>query len=472
MRKMLNWIKGNSKKNEEGAVFILTAFFIIILLVFAAFAIDFGMIYFERNRLQGAVDAASRAASIIMANEDKYGKDVEKRKEKCVEEINYLFEANGYDLSELDYDINFEEVGEDEKKDIAVSVDARIDVDMGFAKVLNIDTLPAVSGGTAVTEVTVVEGKKTTVDVVFILDLSSSMFKYQGRYTGRFVPMVEAVNSCIDIIMKENPENRIAIVSYAGANSETGSILDLTDSPRNPYSTRGYTSFVPNYIGYKGEGINRDGSANPVYLYTKDNPSGKKYTNGGTYIQYGIVQGGRLLWDAASNDSDTNHRFPAMFILTDGEATLYNSDYCNFNPNTYLRTGSVNYQNNPEVVSYYTMRTAMHWKQMLTDKYTERNGEYTPCRVYTLGFLLDKVEGGRDQVATALLNPAYMDTPKAKGTAIDLKNYLASQGVEDYYYVDQYYDASSEGGDINTLLEEFANQVVKEAKYYNTKLTR
>jgi Flp pilus assembly protein TadG len=56
----------NPKKNNRGQVLVLVAFALIVLIGFAALAIDIGYFYHTKNQLQGAADAAALAGAIKM----------------------------------------------------------------------------------------------------------------------------------------------------------------------------------------------------------------------------------------------------------------------------------------------------------------------------------------------------------------------------------------------------------------------
>ena len=67
IKMLLNKLRRHSK-NEEGAVALLVAFLMVIMLGCAAFALDYGMVYMKKAELQNAVDIAARATSKILVD--------------------------------------------------------------------------------------------------------------------------------------------------------------------------------------------------------------------------------------------------------------------------------------------------------------------------------------------------------------------------------------------------------------------
>ncbi|POH74854.1 TadE/TadG family type IV pilus assembly protein [Arthrobacter glacialis] len=61
MRRIINNLKGSPTQSERGATAVITAILMVVLLAFAAIAIDVGMLYASRAQLQNGADAASLA---------------------------------------------------------------------------------------------------------------------------------------------------------------------------------------------------------------------------------------------------------------------------------------------------------------------------------------------------------------------------------------------------------------------------
>ncbi len=140
------------------------------------------------------------------------------------------------------------------------------------------------------------------MDVVLVLDTSTSMDDYTDGNVTRLQKVIEAANVLIDDLLTIH-NVRIAIVTY-NADSET--VLPLTAC------TNGLDLVVTNYLnnGRNGAGV--------VYAYDNDrrllgNDSG--YTMG-TNLQSGIDRGFNILADAQNVEG----RIPVAIVLTDGQA--------------------------------------------------------------------------------------------------------------------------------------------------------
>ncbi len=155
-------------------------------------------------------------------------------------------------------------------------------------------------GSTMTTKNTVTSS--APMDVVLILDTSTSMDDKDTQDVTRLEKTITAANSLIDDLLSM-PNVRIAIVTY---NKDSETVL-----PLNTYKD-GVNLKVTNY-----ENNNRP---NPgvVYAYNDKNELlGKDsgYTQG-TNLQSGIDRGFNLL----ANATDVNGRTPVTIVLTDGQA--------------------------------------------------------------------------------------------------------------------------------------------------------
>lgn len=113
------------RKNEEGAVMVLVAILMTILLMFAALAVDLGLAFYKRQQLQTACDAAALAAVTELPNEAK-------AKNRAYE---YMVE-NGFSGSPSDVDVQFEGVPASK-----VRVTSTYVVNSVFAKIFSRDNL-------------------------------------------------------------------------------------------------------------------------------------------------------------------------------------------------------------------------------------------------------------------------------------------------------------------------------------------
>lgn len=117
-------------EDESGAVAILVAFMMVILMVFAAFALDLGLVHIKESKLQTACDSAAMAAAQYLPNES-----LAKQKAK------YYMHENGFDITDCDVKIS------DDKSTIEIT--KKIDIQTNFAKVLNVNKLSTKKSATA-----------------------------------------------------------------------------------------------------------------------------------------------------------------------------------------------------------------------------------------------------------------------------------------------------------------------------------
>lgn len=107
------------RKKEEGAVLVLVALLLTVLLGLTALAVDLGMAFYQRQRLQNACDAAALAGATALPNQSK------------AKQLAYDYmKENGFSDSPSDVIVTFE--GTPAEK---IKVGSKYDVRSGFAKV-------------------------------------------------------------------------------------------------------------------------------------------------------------------------------------------------------------------------------------------------------------------------------------------------------------------------------------------------
>lgn len=116
-------------QDESGAVVVLVALMLTVLLMFTALAVDFGLLYLQESKLQTACDAASLAAAQVYKPGDCSSETVARTKAK------EIMKANGYDIE--DSDVKFDATEQ------SVEVTKKIDVKTSFASVMNIQYMKA-----------------------------------------------------------------------------------------------------------------------------------------------------------------------------------------------------------------------------------------------------------------------------------------------------------------------------------------
>ncbi|MCR5837742.1 MAG: TadE/TadG family protein [Lachnospiraceae bacterium] len=423
-------INSKLRKEEKGAVMILFAFMLVVLMGFAALALDFGMVYLKRGQLQQAVDTAARAGSIILEDPNL---DDTQRNILYKATVDKYMQLNGFDPSELDYyDTSPDARGRGAK------VVATCPVEYNFARVFGFEKTEVTCKTVAKTTIEEPTHRKITVDVAFVLDLSGSMFNDSGKRDSKFIPMIDAVNTAVNIIQNENNANRIAI-SVFGDDSLEGSkkvtnlksmlpvvserkIDGVTYKYQKPNVTKGFPYIYLGRYAYKdGEGMNIvvDGGDDFVHLQRST----------ATFTQYGIQMGAQLLKESTN---DGVIRIPSLFLMSDGECTYAYNDQTNYGykdvpilaggkidhkvgwGNASIgNRGKFEYSHELSNVGLYTIEAACYWKSRLATVYTKRNNESTQCRFFCLGYKLDDTVD--KQFAQAVLNPATLQSVTATG---------------------------------------------------------
>mgnify|MGYP002566668223 FL=1 len=251
---------------------------------------------------------------------------------------------------------------------------------------------------------------KTPLDVVFVLDVSESMNDNDNDKK-----MVNAVNSAITTIMKENPDSRIGVVAYSSKEdsqySNTENAITLLELGKYTPKTAGKYLTIQENVYY-------DYYWKEYYdtISTNVNEKNKTTINvyGGTFTQAGIKAGASILTNATTTYTTTVNgkektitRTPVMILLSDGDPTYYKTDFKGL---TGSRQGSGS--DTTENEAYYTIRTADYYKQQITSHYYGTTG--TMSKFYTIGLNMSGT------LSETILNPTKANLEKCnkEGTEI------------------------------------------------------
>lgn len=276
-----------------------------------------------------------------------------------------------------------------------------------------------------------VDQVKIPVDVVFVLDVSGSMGNAAGNVTRREA-VVNAVNSAMQTIMNDNPENRAGVVLYSSGGSTLLNLDHYTAGSQNTYLS---------YNKNDGDIYTAGGLQGTKGKITVTNGETGGFTQGhGTYTQYGIALGAQML----QNNGDTTYtttlrpgtaeeqqvtvtRQPVIILLSDGDPTHCNTKYNDvFSGPHYgsgVYTNNDRNDNNKGIHGYYTILSANYYKREVGNHYN------TPAMFYTIGMGInetgyDDMSGQSrtgDHYKRAVLNPTSANISALTNTGA--KNY-------------------------------------------------
>lgn len=228
-----------------------------------------------------------------------------------------------------------------------------------------------------------VDQVKIPVDVVFILDVSGSMGNAAGNVTRREA-VVNAVNSAMTQIMKDNTENRAGVVLYSSGGS---TLLGLDHYAAGDNGQ---------YLNYNSNKIrtasNLSGTKSGPISQTFGEVNGFTQSHG-TYTQYGIALGAKLLQENGDTTYTTTlnpgtdyaktvtvTRQPVMILLSDGDPTHCTNNYTDVLSGPAYGDGAYpSTTNNKGIQGYYTILSANYYKRMVGIHYD------VPATFYTIG---------------------------------------------------------------------------------------
>ncbi len=227
------------------------------------------------------------------------------------------------------------------------------------------------------------------VDVVFILDMSSSMRTTMDDGDSRLENAVEALNTAVDKVLSLSEHSRVGVVSYNGTSYE---IL-----PLDHYTKINNKSFFTwksgNSIDVSAQGSTQSYTQNVKY-------------NSGTNIQKGIAGGMQLLIDETETTVQVNgttvQRVPSVVLLSDGQPSC-SSDYTTWwdiESDTDYHGVNGNYA----IHGMRAIMTAAYMKDAIDRNYGGgTDGNIT--KVYTIGLGIDDLDSSSRNLAYATLDP-------------------------------------------------------------------
>lgn len=313
-----------------------------------------------------------------------------------------------------------------------------------------------------------ITGGAAPSDTVFILDLSASMTwgydkpqEAETQGASRLQAMVDSVNTTIDTLVKANPQNRIAIVTFSGSVDDTN-LLDLTTGEQILRQVEN-SKYLEISSWNSGNGSDKDDtSASILCNISRESAS----TAGGTNIQAGLFRGMSILAHVDSTTATVNGqsvtRVPNVVLMSDGAPTTFSSardaryreyeddkDECRgdyrtgfidrtthvcraadvsvysgswWDTNNDKQIGAGDNNNPDSADGFMALLTASYFKNAITQKYYGSLTTGEQANVYTVGFATNVQNAEMAMMANIVLNPAAY---------LELARNFAGSGVPD-----------------------------------------
>ena len=313
--------------------------------------------------------------------------------------------------------------------------------------VLNKKTLTSAGSSTT--------SEKSSLDVVFVLDISASMNDpiVDGDLLTRAEAMVEATNKAITEIMKDS-NNRLGIVMF---NNEAKTVL-----PLNHYTANTTSNDIGQYLEIeKGEYNDNYISTNVVESYEV-----REQIIEGTYTQLGIAAGANILLNA----EDTYNRTPVIIVLTDGGPTYATTNYWNVTSTYNVGYGTESTNGDR---GYLTVLTSNYYKNQVDSHYIG-----TDALMYTIGLgmtgeyaetIFNPTPENVNRCSVSSDNPAkelyeYLVGIKTNIQTNDQINVSVRNPYDDYNYADGSYVGEMSSEELEEILSDITENITK---YYD-----
>ena len=269
------------------------------------------------------------------------------------------------------------------------------------------------------------------IDASLVVDLSGSMRSCIANPStncitsngagSRAEALVESTNSALRIILGADPDNRVALTSFA---SSTGTLIELG----------------------RPEPIGQDAAGDDIYmrlcsaggnLYITFAATGCPVGNrtevvGGTNIERGVYRGMNVL---ATQTGVAGERIPSVLVMSDGQPTY------SVAANAQGGTGSPQWWNIPSNGAgrdnigpgnegfsgngFMAALTAAYFKNRIDDTYATSAELGTTARVYTVALGLETAPAGDQALARATLDPAEELASTTNTYAADFRTWFA-----------------------------------------------
>ncbi len=346
-------------------------------------------------------------------------------------------------------------------------------------------------------------------DTVFVLDMSSSM---RSDTYNNVEPLAIATNNAIKRLNELNYNNRIAVVLYSGAEGQNDNTTLPTRIllPLDRYTTTDTQGNFINYQEIRGrEYISVDGDVRNSENESNFGLENDRSTwSAGTFTQDAIYAATQIFLDSdkviteEGNVQQGQERMPIMVLMTDGEPSVFSTDYAGVHDND-LSDGLEHLESRHKgsttstgpATEFMVQLTAAYSKYLIEQAYTEHD-----LLFYSLG--LD----GSNNFSTTILDPennipetgnywtAYLNdstyqnlrlenntvtnfsittpagirTPFVNAVKSTAATDTRPNGLNKYrYYIDEYFKAES-GDDLTAAFDSIVDEILLQSKYYPT----
>lgn len=304
------------------------------------------------------------------------------------------------------------------------------------------------------------------VDVMFVLDFSSSMNwgvqseEVDGRTdeeaeaNSRLKAMVDAMNSTIDTLARSNSNNRIGIVVF---NNSASTLLPLGNV--TPKDDKNYLEISSFTLKAKEENKKQEADSTVKENITSNGTS--LATGSGTNVQAGLFEGMSTLAEAEDTTVEIGGknvtREPYVILMSDGAPTVFSGSDDTQWTNEKGKTEHGNLTKDSEVKDNTTVYAGSWWDNIdnvptgrgdtsypdsadglmavLTGSYFKKqiNENYNEtAKFYTIGFATDEQTDAMKEMVQFILNPADKTSSSDQDVqqAIDaLNSYLKGNDI-------------------------------------------
>mgnify|MGYP000586449754 FL=1 len=256
--------------DRRGSILIIVAVSVVVLLTFAALAIDFTFLMYERQRAQNAVDSAAHAALVAYTAGEGDEVEMELLARAMLDRHGYedaLVEIGAYDFESRDF-----ESGTLRTNAVRVAIEAEdtLQGDLFLAPRLN---LPLSARGGDIEAVSAIQPR----EIYFVLDQSCSMSS-----GAKVASMTQGTLLALDAVLDTDPNgvDHVALVGFGDAgflHTPLTNVSDNYSSLRNDWGDGiclcSLDPYVKYYAYYRGHDPNTAEAYNTVTGHIHTNES-------------------------------------------------------------------------------------------------------------------------------------------------------------------------------------------------------